>query len=112
MNYFGKTNRFLRSIINDWQLSSIVTLQSGRPFTVTAGSDINVDGNNNDRANLIGDPFLDPNRPRNQVMNAWFNTSAFAKPAAGTDGNTQRNLMTAPGSKVGKRPVSTVFATA
>ena len=89
----------MRAIINDWELSGIVTLQSGLPFTVTTGTDINLDGTSNDRANLIGNPFLDPNRSRNDVSNAWFNIAAFAKGANGTDGNAARNLMTGPGSK-------------
>jgi hypothetical protein len=99
MSYFDKTNPFLKAVINGWQLSSIITLQSGLPFNVTTGTDVNLDGNNNDRANLLGNPFLDPNRSRAAVTAAWFNTAAFGIPAPGADGNTQRNLMTGPGSK-------------
>uniref|UniRef100_Q02D86 TonB-dependent receptor n=1 Tax=Solibacter usitatus (strain Ellin6076) TaxID=234267 RepID=Q02D86_SOLUE len=99
MDYFRNVNPFLRAIINDWELSGIVTLQSGLPFTVTTGTDVNLDGSSNDRANLVGDPFLDPNRSRNDVSNAWFNVAAFAKGANGTDGTAARNLMTGPGSK-------------
>jgi len=99
MSYFDKTNPFLKAVVNGWQLSSIVTLQSGLPFNVTTGTDVNLDGNNNDRANLMGNPFLDPNRARSAVTAAWFNTGAFVVPSAGTDGNTQRNLLTGPGSK-------------
>ncbi len=99
MDYFGRTNPFLKAIINDWQLSGIVTLQSGLPFTVTTGVDTNLDGTTNDRANTIGNPFLDPNRSRNDVSNMWFNTAAFTKGANGTDGTAARNLMTGPGSK-------------
>ena len=99
MDYFNRANRVLRAVINDWELSAIVSLQSGGPFTVTTGTDINLDGNSNDRANLIGDPFLDPNRSRNDVSNAWFNIAAFGKGANGTDGTAARNFMTGPGSK-------------
>jgi hypothetical protein len=99
MDYFNRVNRVLRAVINDWELSGIVSLQSGLPFTVTAGTDVNLDGTSNDRANLIGDPFLDPHRSRNDVSNAWFNTAAFVKGANGTDGTAARNLMTGPGSK-------------
>jgi len=99
LSYFGKTNPALRAVINGWQVSSIVTLQSGLPFTITTGSDINLDGNNNDRVMLVGDPYLDPNRSRDQTTAAWFNTAAFAKPANGVDGNLARNLMDRPGSK-------------
>jgi len=100
LSYFDKTNRFLNTVVNGWQLSSIITLQSGLPFNVTTGTDVNLDGNNNDRANITGNPYLDPNRSRAAVTAAWFNTDVFKVPGAGTDGNTQRNLLTGPGSKI------------
>jgi hypothetical protein len=101
LDYFNKANRVLRAIANDWQLSAIVTLQSGNPFTVLTGGDTNDDGvSTTDRGNLIGDPHLDPHRSRNAVSNEWFNTSAFSTAnAAGTDGNSARNLMSGPGTK-------------
>jgi hypothetical protein len=99
MDYFGHANPFLRAVINDWQASGIVTLQSGLPMNITVGSDVNLDGNNNDRVELVGDPFLDPHRSRSAVSNEWFNTAAFAKQATGTDGNLGRNVLDAPGVK-------------
>jgi Carboxypeptidase regulatory-like domain len=99
MDYFSRVNPVLRALINGWELSSIVTFQSGLPINITSGSDINLDGINNDRVNLIGNPYLDPHRSRNDASNAWFNTSAFAAPAAGTDGNLGRNVLSGPGSK-------------
>jgi hypothetical protein len=70
-------------------------------MNITVGSDVNLDGNNTDRVNLIPgiDPVLDPHRSRSAVSNEWFNTAAFAKPAAGTDGNFARNVLDAPGVK-------------
>jgi Carboxypeptidase regulatory-like domain len=99
LGYFNKVNPWMRAIINNWSLSGIVTLQSGGPFNVTTGSDTNLDGNNNDRVNVVGNPFLDPNRSRSDVSNAWFNTAAFTKGANGTDGTLGRNVMTGPGNK-------------
>jgi hypothetical protein len=99
MSYFGKFNPIVRAVANGWQLSGIISLQSGLPFNVTTGTDVNLDGSNNDRMNLAGNPFLDPNRSRAAVTAMWFNTAAFVLPAPGTDGNTQRNLLTGPGSK-------------
>jgi hypothetical protein len=40
-------------------------MRSGSPFSVTTGRDTNLNGNTTDRANLVGNPFLEPNRPRN-----------------------------------------------
>ena len=57
------------------------------------------DGNANDRPNLIATPALDPNRPRNAVSAAWFNTAAFARGALGTNGTAGRNIIENPGIK-------------
>ncbi len=99
LNYFEKTNPFVRAVINGWSLSTIVTLQSGLPMSVTTGKDTNLDGNNNDRANLVGNPFLDPHRSRAAVTGLWFNTAAFAQGASGTDGTSGRNILDGPGNK-------------
>ena len=97
LDYLGHANRALRAVANGWSLSGILTLRTGLPFTVTSGKDNNLDGNNNDRANLIGDPYLDPHRPRSAVVGEWFNTAAFTANAPGTDGNSGRNILEGPG---------------
>nr|MDQ2900642.1 TonB-dependent receptor [Acidobacteriota bacterium] len=97
VNYYGGTSRLLKNLLNGWTISPIVTLTSGLPFTVAAGKDNNLDGVNNDRANIVGDPRLDPHRARAQAVNRWFNTAAFAAGAIGMDGNAARNLLDAPG---------------
>jgi hypothetical protein len=99
INYLSKGNRYLRSVVNGWQVSTIVTLQSGTPFNITRGSDVNLDGNNNDRVNVVGNYYLDPHRSRSDASNAWFNTAAFGVPATGTDGNLGRNVVDSPGSR-------------
>lgn len=91
---------WLSSLLADWEVYGIVTLQSGRPFTVALLSEI--DNSNtgrsslgfgaNDRPNLIGDPEVsnpDPDR--------WFNTAAFAFPPFGSFGNAGRNILEGPG---------------
>jgi hypothetical protein len=99
IDYFRGNSAVLKHILNGWEVSAIVTLQSGAPFSVTTGSDSNLDGNNNDRAMLIGNPLLDPNRGRDQTTAMWFNTAAFGKVSNGVDGTAARNLMDKPGSK-------------
>ena len=96
-SYYSGTNLALKHILNGWTISPIVNLASGLPFTVTSGKDNNLDGNSNDRANLVGNPYLDPSRPRSQVVAQWFNIAAFAANPIGTDGTSARNLMDAPG---------------
>jgi len=96
-SYYSGANPVLRHILNGWTLSPIINLASGLPFTVTSGKDNNLDGNSNDRANIIANPYLDPNRARAQVVAQWFNTAAFVANPIGTDGTSARNLMDAPG---------------
>jgi hypothetical protein len=71
-------------------------------LTITSGVDNNFDGLTNDRADLIGNPFLDPNRPRNEVVAQWFNIAAFSKTtqaANSYDGTAGRNILDGPGLK-------------
>jgi hypothetical protein len=84
----------------DWSVHGIVTLQSGRPFTVALLS--TTDNSNtgrstlgfgaNDRPNQIGDPSIASPGP-----DAWFNTAAFALPPFGTFGDVGRNTLDGPG---------------
>jgi hypothetical protein len=97
MDYFDHLNSVGRAILNGWSLSGIASFRSGQPFSVTSGKDNNLDGNNNDRANVVGNPFLDPHRPRSQVVAQWVNTAAFVANPIGTDGNAARNLLDGPG---------------
>ena len=103
---FGRGRRFvnndglLTSLLSGFQFNGIVTLQSGRPFTVALLSEI--DNSNtgrstlgfgaNDRPNLAGDPTAARRTPEQ-----WFNTSAFVFPAFGTFGNAGRNILDGPG---------------
>jgi hypothetical protein len=78
-------------------VSAIATLTSGSPFTATLSQDVAGIGNlGNQRPNLVGDPDLDGS---DRTIDRWFNTSAFAIPAAGTFGNAGRNIVTGPGFK-------------
>ncbi|MCL4783946.1 MAG: hypothetical protein KJZ70_13005 [Bryobacterales bacterium] len=89
---------FGKQVINGWQLSGITRFDSGNPFTVSAGTDTNLDGNANDRADLVGDPKLSSGRARDEWLMRYFNTDAFAKPAAGTPGTAGRSIIYGPGS--------------
>jgi hypothetical protein len=88
---------WLRSAFGGWQTSGIWSWRSGLPVNVTSGQDRSLSGISLDRGDLIGNPNLTTDRPRAQLINAWFNTSAFALAAPGTFGNSPRNLLRAPG---------------
>jgi hypothetical protein len=97
IDYFSDSRPIARALLNNWTASAIVTLQSGAPLTITAGQDRNFDGNTNDRADLIGEPKLDNGRPRDERIELWFNTAAFALPAVGADGSAPRSVVDGPG---------------
>ncbi|MBV8858001.1 MAG: carboxypeptidase regulatory-like domain-containing protein [Acidobacteria bacterium] len=100
MNYqpdYFKRGSVAAMFFNGWSIAPILKLRSGLPFTVTNGNvDANLDGNTNDRAQLIGDPHI--NNPTAQM---WFNTAAFVQNKVVTgvavDGNAPRNLLDGPG---------------
>jgi hypothetical protein len=91
---------FESSILSDMELQGIVSLQSGRPFTVALLPEL--DNSNtgrstlgfgaNDRPNVIGIAKLDDPSP-----DRWFNTAAFVVPPYGTFGNAGRNILEGPG---------------
>ena len=96
-DYFKGSKSFAKALLSDWTLSTIVTLQSGTPLTITSGIDRNLDGVTTDRPDLIGDPNLDAGRPREELIEQWFNTAAFAQPALGADGTAGRSIVVGPG---------------
>jgi hypothetical protein len=102
-DYYTGGNSILRNVINGWSISPIIKLRSGLPFTISNGVDANLDGTNNDRAQVVGDP----NNIADRSPAAWFNTSAFAQNpvknavggtgAVAVEGNSPRNFLDAPG---------------
>jgi hypothetical protein len=108
-DYFKHSHAVLRHLLNGWSISPIIKMRSGLPFTVTNGNvDANLDGQTNDRAQLIGDPHIDhPTAAR------WFNTAAFVQnkvvTGVATDGNSPRNLLDGPGYRVVDLAISRDF---
>ena len=89
---------FGRELLSGWQVNGITILRSGQPFNVTSGTDTNFDGTNNDRPNVIGNPYLPAGRGRVATTKAFFNTAAFHTPPVGTPyGNATFNMLYGPG---------------
>jgi hypothetical protein len=86
-----------KQVLSGWQLNGVMHIQSGNPFDLQAGSDVNLDGVANDRPNVVSNPYLDPSRPRSQVIAQYYNPKAFQVPVAGSDGTAGRNLIYGPG---------------
>ena len=75
-----------------WQISGIVTAQTGQPFSVLTGANQSSTGLGDDRANVSGDPNHGPH-----TVQQFFNTSAFSLNDLLTFGNSGRNIVTGPG---------------
>jgi hypothetical protein len=94
--------QFGRQALSGWQINGITSLSSGGNFIVTSGSDTNLDGTNNDRVNIIGDPYTHA-KTRQDKIKAYLNNAAFSVPlnvtaADNPYGNEQRNSLTGPGN--------------
>jgi hypothetical protein len=97
IDYVRDGGSLKRGLLNGWTLSGILSAATGVPLTITSGLDRNYDGLTTDRADIVGDPELDHGRPRDELIEQWFDTTAFAQPAIGTDGNAGRNIVDGPG---------------
>jgi hypothetical protein len=89
-------------LIGGWQFNSIVTLQTGTPFTVTAADVSQSGGSHQSRANCIGDPFSGATSDRSQYVGTgspgfFINPAAFAIPASGFFGTCAPRAFHGPG---------------
>jgi hypothetical protein len=90
-------SRAVNTLLGGWNLTNIVTLQSGFPFTVGSGADNARTGTGGQRADLVGNPYLAEGRPRGERILQWLNPTAFALNALGTYGTLGRNVFRGPG---------------
>jgi hypothetical protein len=81
----------LRSISRNWQFSTIFTMQSGSPLTITSGSDNALTGAPGQRPIQIADA-----RISNPTINRWFNTAAFIPNPLGVWGGIGRGTLRGP----------------
>jgi hypothetical protein len=94
-------NQRLNYLIQGWEVGSVLTVQSGPPFTpVMSGNVSGADEINNatvqadtDRPNVASGTFY----PGKQTPQQWVLPSAFRTPSAFTFGNAGRNILRGPG---------------
>ena len=91
------SNMFVDGVVGGWQISTIATLQSGTPQTLTTGFD-------NSSTALGGYPVDRPDRVPGgsvkaspQTTTHWWNFDAFTTATPGTFGNLGRNAVFGPG---------------
>jgi hypothetical protein len=84
------------AIASGWSVNGILTLSSGRPFTVTTTDQAGTGPGRIARANCLGAPVPDG---FNQTLDSWMDPAAFAPTTARTYGNCANNTVRGPGSK-------------
>lgn len=97
----------LGQAVNGWQAASIMTFQTGTPFSVLCASGSAL----NSRANYIGGSYGEPGGTKSK-LNEYFNTAAFSCPISTVPGSgvgpavdlppfgvSGRNIIRAPGQK-------------
>lgn len=90
-------DRWYKKALGGWTFSGVTTAQSGRPLNITVNGDpAGIGTPGNQRPNLIGNPHLPADE---RTASRWFNTAAFAVPAAGTLGNLGFDALRGPGSQ-------------
>ena len=92
----GNAKGVSNAILGGWQINTIVSAQTGFPFTPLVGFNQSADGDsrNPDRVSL------NPNFTGSLIEgnpSQWFNPAAFWLPAAGTFGDAGRDIISAPG---------------
>jgi hypothetical protein len=83
----NSSSRLVKSTLGGWQVSGIVTIESGIPINVSAGS-------NNGKIRYMHKPVASTD-PFQHIQ--YFDTSVFTAPAAGVWGNLGHNALRGPG---------------
>jgi hypothetical protein len=104
-------NPIASAVLSDWSFTGILAMQSGAGFSVTSGVDNARTGTGGQRADISGDPELPTDRPNEEKILAWFNTSVYAPNALGTFGTAPRNGLRGPGTKNVDLGLQKTFAT-
>jgi hypothetical protein len=91
------SNKFVNYALGGWELTGIVTAETGLPFTIFAGKDISQTGLNVDRGVYLGGNPTGNTACHSAPCVSWLNTAAFGLPAAGTVGNVGKSALVGPG---------------
>jgi hypothetical protein len=91
--FFKNSGRALKTTLGGWELSGIVTMETGIPLDIALGGSQGSNGlaQGTNRPDLVGQISYP------QTVSQWFNPSAFAQPAVGAWGDLGHNALRAPG---------------
>ena len=100
---FKRYGKLAEETLGGWQVSSILTWQSGNPFSIFAsGSDWGQNDSGSmqylDRADVVAGKSYNVGKGSHWdwANGKYFNTAAFANNAAGTFGNSGKNILFGP----------------
>ncbi|HYA18087.1 MAG TPA: carboxypeptidase regulatory-like domain-containing protein [Bryobacteraceae bacterium] len=95
---FGKGQKWVRDgfasyLVGGWQLSSITTFETGRPWTPKFTGNISNTNQLDDRPNYVAgcNPYAGF-----ETVQQWVNPACFTTPAQGTFGDLGRNVLIGP----------------
>jgi hypothetical protein len=92
-----KSQPAARYILGGWELTGIVTLQGGSPFTVSSGGSPSLAGSRSPNyADVLPDCDINARPSGKEPRLQWFNTTCFKNAATGTFGNLGRNRLRGP----------------
>jgi outer membrane receptor protein involved in Fe transport len=83
-------NRFLDQVAGGWTLGGILEVRSGPPYGVIESTNRLNTFSDSQRPNLLRDPALPADRPRAQLIEQYFDTTAFQAPGDGVLGTAGR----------------------
>ncbi len=109
--FFNKLgNKFLKAILDGYQIGGITNIESGPPISRVLGITTS-GGLRGNRANLIGDPTGGVTGTNDPVTGLpyLFNPAAFATPALGTFGDSGRAIFRLPGRNTTSLSLSRYF---
>jgi outer membrane receptor protein involved in Fe transport len=95
LSYEVPGSQHFKAITTGWQANAKFAFHSGLPFSVFTDDQTDGTLEGTQRANQVGNPYSGAKQAK--VGGQWLNASAFADPAAGTYGTSQRNAYVAPG---------------
>jgi hypothetical protein len=94
---------WMSRILGGWSVSGVMSFLSGSPFFVRINEDIaGVGDSTSQPLDHVGDPDVSSpgfSEGAGEDDVFWFNPNAFARPAPGTFGNQERNILRHPGEQ-------------
>ncbi len=88
---------FASGFLNGWWMSSIISAQSGYPFSATLNSDRALQGAGFVTLRPDIGPTFDKDKVIKGTVAQWFDPTMFSLPVAGHLGNAGRNILPGPG---------------